>query len=144
MANSIELIEHAGVRLALIIRDAKTETGVNFFSDHDDYLQVGAFSLPQGHQIVPHIHQNFSRSLDKTTEVLILQSGRLKVDFYSGEKIYLKSRELAAGDVIVLFDGGHGFTMLDDVRMLEIKQGPYGGDKDKVRFARPADLSTPI
>ena len=73
-----------------------------------------------------------------------MQAGRMRVDFYSGEKAYLQSREISAGDVIVLFDGGHGFTMLDDVRMLEIKQGPYGGEQDKVRFVRPADLSTPI
>jgi hypothetical protein len=144
MSAEIEYISDNAKQLAMIIRDARTDRRVEFFSEQTDALQVGAFSMAQGQEIAPHVHQIYSRTLDRTTEVLVMQAGRMKIDFYSEEKVYLQSREISAGDVIVLFDGGHGFTMLDDVRMLEIKQGPYGGDKDKVRFVRPANLSTSI
>ena len=30
--------------------------------------------------------------------------------------------------------GGHGFQVLEEVEMVEIKQGPYLGAKDKIRF----------
>ena len=44
-------------------------------------------------------------------------------------------RELAAGDVVLLAGGGHGFEVLEEIEMIEVKQGPYAGDKDKTRFA---------
>ena len=50
------------------------------------------------------------------------------------EKNYAFSSILEQGDVILLADGGHGFKMLEDSEIIEIKQGPYSGDKDKVRF----------
>jgi hypothetical protein len=34
---------------------------------------------------------------------------------------------LNSGDTILLASGGHGFEMLEDTEMLEIKQGPYSG-----------------
>lgn len=139
MSGKIELIEHEGQRLALIVRDARSDERVRFFSDSNDALQVGAFNMASGFEIHPHVHKEFSRAPNQTTEVLVMQSGRMRVDFYSSGKIFLEARELAAGDVIVLFEGGHGFTMLEDVRMLEIKQGPYAGDQDKERFASPIE-----
>ena len=144
MSGGIELIDDGRRRLALIIRNAQTEERVEFFSDRNDALQVGAFSMARGNEIAPHVHQSFERTLDRTTEVLIIQTGRLRVDFYTDEQTYIQSRELGAGDVIVLFDGGHGFKVLEDVRMLEIKQGPYGSDRDKVRFVRPPDFSPSV
>jgi mannose-6-phosphate isomerase-like protein (cupin superfamily) len=140
MSGEIELISDRGMRLALIIRDARTDERVKFFSDAGDALQVGAFCMARGQEIEPHVHRDYPRFPGRTTEVLVIQSGRIRVDFYSCEQAYIQSRELDAGDVIILFDGGHGFTILDDVRMLEIKQGPYAGELDKTRFERPPDI----
>jgi hypothetical protein len=56
------------------------------------------------------------------------------VDFYDQQKNYLESRIVQAGDIVQLISGGHGFQVLDDLNMLEIKQGPYVGDADKERF----------
>ena len=67
----------------------------------------------------------------------MIQEGRLQVDFYDDQKAFVCSHVLGANDVIVLFHGGHGFRVLDPVRMLEVKQGPYAGEGDKTRFARP-------
>ena len=36
--------------------------------------------------------------------------------------------------MILLISGGHGFKVLDKLEMLEIKQGPFAGEKDKLRF----------
>jgi len=59
---------------------------------------------------------------------------RLRVDFYDTEQHYLESRVLRPGDVILLIQGGHGFEVLEDVEMIEVKQGPHVGDQDKTRF----------
>ena len=34
----------------------------------------------------------------------------------------------------MLVKGGHGFKVLKEVQMIEIKQGPYSLSKDKVKF----------
>ena len=39
-----------------------------------------------------------------------------------------------AGDVILLIEGGHGFEVLEEIEMVEVKQGPYAGERDKERF----------
>jgi hypothetical protein len=36
--------------------------------------------------------------------------------------------------------GGHGFRMLEDTVLLEVKQGPYGGQAEKSRFDPPSRL----
>jgi hypothetical protein len=41
--------------------------------------------------------------------------------------------ELCAGDIVLLASGGHGFEVLEDTKIVEVKQGPYDGkSKDKV------------
>lgn len=70
-----------------------------------------------------------------TQEVLFIRRGKLRVDFYTTEHEYLESRVLQAGDVILLIQGGHGFEVLEEVEMIEVKQGPYAGEADKTRFA---------
>jgi hypothetical protein len=69
-----------------------------------------------------------------TQEVLVIRKGKLRVDFYDEDQIYLFSKVLAAGDIIMLVSGGHGFLVIEPVEMFEIKQGPFAGDADKTRF----------
>ena len=39
----------------------------------------------------------------------------------------------------MLVSGGHGFKVLEEVEMIEVKQGPYYGEQDKVRFEGISD-----
>jgi hypothetical protein len=89
---------------------------------------------PAGYQIPPHVHNPVPREVIWTQEVLFIKSGKVRADFYDDDKNYLESRILEKGDVILLAGGGHGFEMLEESEMIEIKQGPYCGDKDKTRF----------
>ena len=74
------------------------------------------------------------REVHYTKEVLVIKKGKLRVDFYDDCRNYLESRVLDGGDVILLSTGGHGFTVIEDLEMIEVKQGPYAGDLDKTRF----------
>jgi hypothetical protein len=72
--------------------------------------------------------------------VLVLKKGRLRVDFYDRQMRYVESHMLEAGDTILLATGGHGFEVIEEIEMLEIKQGPFVGESDKTRFSGvPAD-----
>ena len=88
----------------------------------------------EGYEIPPHVHNPVKRSVEFTKEVLFIKSGKVRVDFYSENKKYLRSLILEKGDIILLAYGGHGFKMLNEAEIVEVKQGPYAGECDKTRF----------
>jgi hypothetical protein len=88
----------------------------------------------KGYVVPPHTHNSVKRDVHFTQEVLVIKSGKVRVDYYDDDRSYLESRVLNQGDVVLLAYGGHGFEMLEDSEMIEVKQGPYVGEMDKVRF----------
>lgn len=90
---------------------------------------------PTGKVIDAHVHNMVHRNVVLTQEVLFIKKGILRVDFYDEYEDYLESRNLHAGDIILLVSGGHGFQVLEEVEMIEVKQGPYAGEQDKKRFS---------
>jgi len=90
--------------------------------------------------IQSHVHNPVSREVRFTREVLIVKSGKLRVDLYDDDQQYVESAILGPGDIILLASGGHGFEMLEETEMIEVKQGPYAGDGDKTRFS-PVDAA---
>lgn len=130
----VEQIIHENKIFAIIIRNNYSKEGIEFFTPNDFSQQLAFMKHPKGKEIQPHLHNVVTREVHYTKEVLIIKKGVLEVDFYDDNKKYLESRELYAGDVILLAFGGHGFKCLDDVEMIEVKQGPYLGDADKIRF----------
>lgn len=134
-----EKITHNSLVLAFIIRNEFRKEGIEFFTPDDFSQQLAYMEHPKGKVIQPHMHNAVPREVHFTQEVLLIRKGRLRVDFYDDDRVYIESRILAAGDVILLADGGHGFQVLEDIEMIEVKQGPYAGDEDKVRFAGVKD-----
>lgn len=135
----IERITDKGLELAIIIRASYSKEGIEFFTDEDSSQQLGYMQRPAGHIIEPHRHHIIPRAVQLTQEVLFIKSGKVRVDFYDNDQHYLKSKILLQGDVILLADGGHGFKMLEKSEMIEVKQGPYNGERDKVRFETVKD-----
>lgn len=138
----IEEIRSGDVFFAIILSHRFREPGIHFFTSNQLSQQLGYMRHPAGKLIDPHIHNAVRREVKYTQEVLFIKKGRLRVDFYDTSRTYLQSRILEAGDVIMLIEGGHGFEVLEDIEMIEVKQGPYMGDSDKTRFdvKQPAKL----
>jgi mannose-6-phosphate isomerase-like protein (cupin superfamily) len=134
LKSPVEQIEFEGDLLAMIVRSEYRDEGVHFFTPGHLSQQLGYMKHPRGKVIEPHVHNQVVREVQYTQEVLVIKSGRLRVDFYCPDRSYLESRILEGGDVILLIKGGHGFEVLEPLEMLEIKQGPYVGDHDKTRF----------
>jgi hypothetical protein len=130
----IETIKTGEQLLAVIISRDFHEPGIHFFTPNDLSQQLAYMRHPAGKIIDPHVHNPVSRSVHFTQEVLLIKKGRLRVDFYDDAQSYLESRVLHGGDVILLATGGHGFEVLEETEMIEVKQGPYAGDQDKTRF----------
>ncbi len=130
----VETIVHGLEPLALIVRAEFDEPGIHFFTPDSFSQQVAFMKHPAGHKIAPHVHNMVNRQVLYTQEVLLIRRGRLRVNLYSSSKEFITSRDLEAGDVILLCGGGHSFEMLEETSMIEVKQGPYAGEGDKTRF----------
>jgi hypothetical protein len=130
----VEKLELNKICLALVIRKDYHNNGIQFFTNDNDSQQLGYMNRPEGYEIKPHRHNLVPREVHLTQEVLYIKSGKVRVDFYDNEQNYVTSRILEQGDVILLSDGGHGFKMLEPSEIIEVKQGPYCGEKDKIRF----------
>lgn len=131
----VEKITSNNKVFSIIISHRFREKGIHFFTENEFTQQLAYMRHPAGKVIQPHLHNPVLREVTYTQEVLLIKSGKLRVDFYDEEQIYLESRILEAGDTILLIQGGHGFEVLEDLEMIEVKQGPYAGEKDKTRFA---------
>ncbi|QSV66673.1 MAG: hypothetical protein HEQ12_06700 [Aphanizomenon flos-aquae DEX188] len=130
----IEKITNQEQLLAIIISHRFHESGIHFFTPNELSQQLAYMHHPTGKVIQPHVHNPVIREVTYTQEVLFIKNGKLRVDFYNDQQEYLDSRILEAGDVILLVTGGHGFEVLEEIEMIEVKQGPYVGEQDKTRF----------
>jgi hypothetical protein len=139
----IEQIQYEDKTLAIILRHEFQKDGIEFLTPSDFSQQLGYMKRKKGHVIKPHVHNVLNRSITHTKEVLFIKSGKVRVDFYSDDKIYFKSTELVKGDVILLAFGGHGIYMIEESEIIEVKQGPFSENMDKTKF-EPIDESQVI
>jgi len=131
---TIERISYDKRLLAIIIRSDFSKEGIEFFTPDDFSQQLAYMNRPAGYVITPHIHNKVQREVFYTQEVLFIKRGKVKIDFYDDSRNLIDTKILITGDVILLASGGHGFEMLEQTEMIEVKQGPFAGEQDKVRF----------
>jgi hypothetical protein len=120
--------------LAVIIRADFQADGIVFVTPNELPQQLGYMKRPAGYEIDPHVHVLKRYDVQYSSETLFIRKGKVRIDFYSEDKQYLSSEILTAGDVVLLSRGGHGFEMLEESEIIEVKQGPYESDNDKIRF----------
>lgn len=130
--------------LAIIVRADYRGHGISFFTPDAFSQQLAHMRRPAGYVIEPHVHNEVIREVQLTLEVLFIRRGRVRVDFYTEGREYVESRVLGSGDVVLLAAGGHGFEMLEETEIIEVKQGPYTGDRDKTRFEPTAPVQLKI
>jgi len=130
----LEKIKHNDNLLAIIIYGTFHAEGIQFLTPDSYSQQLGYMNRPAGYIIKPHTHNLVKREVFLTQEVLFIKSGKIRVDFYSDSKDYIESRVLKEGDIILLAAGGHGFEMIEQSEIIEVKQGPFCGEADKTRF----------
>ena len=129
-----EEIRDGDTFIAIIIRARYHSTGVKFFTPSTFSQQLGFLNHKKGNIIKNHVHNPVPREVIYTQEVLFIREGKLRVDLYGNSNRFITSRILEGGDVILLAGGGHGFEILEDTSMIEVKQGPYAEVDDKRYF----------
>ena len=133
-ASGFEIISKDGAELCYVIRADLAPDSTTFITPSAYKQQVGFVVYPAGGEVQRHLHLPLERHIVGTSEVLVVRRGRCIIDVYDDSKELVSSRELSAGDVILMVGGGHGFRMLEDTIFLEVKQGPYLDREEKERF----------
>lgn len=120
--------------LAMIFTPGDYKDEKHFLTENNNEFQIAQFNLDQGTEIKRHIHGKQERKIENTSEVIIVNEGSLELEIYD-ESLELVTTEIVnKGQVIALFNGGHGFKSLLNSKFLEVKQGPYTEEQDKERF----------
>ena len=120
--------------LAMIFSPNDYKDEKHFLTKDSNEFQIAQFNLDEATEIKRHIHKDQERKINKTSEVIIVNEGSLELEIYD-EELKLVTKEIVnQGQVIALFNGGHGFKTLSKSKFLEVKQGPYVEDQDKERF----------
>jgi len=128
----VENLMHDGVFFGYIYT-GNVPDQTTFITPNECQQQSGYIVYPKGSEIQKHYHNPVERHLHTTTEVLLVLKGSCFVDFYQDQE-FVFSRQLHAGNVLIIVNGGHGFRVTDDLVLFEVKQGPYTGLQEKVRF----------
>ena len=134
MKKTIIEIRNKKTLYAIIIKKKRKfiKKGVDFITDYKDLLQVGFLNHKKKHIIKSHIHLKKKRVINYCTEVLIVEEGKVKIKFFDNKNYDIrKDKILDNGDIIILFQGGHGLKILEKSKIIEVKQGPYIEGKDK-------------
>jgi len=127
-----EIKSGMGEVVALIIHSDDESDGVNFLSKEDYPLQLAVSLYDKGMSVMPHIHLRQDITINNIQEVVHIDRGKARVNLYDSEGNKITSRDLSGGDTIFLISGGHGLEILEDTKVIEVKQGPYlGKDRDK-------------
>ena len=116
---------------AIVLRREYAGRGPSFFTPGEFSQQLGLLAHPKGKVVERHRHKLVRREIFRTQEVLVVLDGRIRVDLFTEEGAPIKSVRLKAGDAILLARGGHKVVVLEDSRIIEVKQGPYAGFEDK-------------
>jgi hypothetical protein len=120
--------------LSIIIRSSFSPENTTFLTPPEYKQQVGFIVYPRGGEVKRHVHIDLERNLVGTSEVIIIKSGSCILDIYTITGQLVASKKLERGDLMLMVGGGHGFRMLEDTVLLEVKQGPYTGIDEKRHF----------
>ena len=125
-----------GLLLARHILPGDFRKGLAFYSQDQEFLQVGTWRYDQGKHLCAHIHNVAPREIDRTHEVVIVVQGAMAARIFDEERELVETVTVRRGEMLILVNGGHEYTILeDDTRILEIKNGPFlGREIDKTLF----------
>jgi hypothetical protein len=130
----VEVVSWSGQALAYVVRAAAEPDATRFLTPQALNLQLGFVVYGHGGEVARHRHRPVTRTTRGTAEVVLVRKGRCELDLYSDAGERVATRELGPGDLALVLGGGHGYRMLEDTVLLEIKQGPYTGDGEKEAF----------
>lgn len=130
----IKIIKQNEKIFAKIIRASYQTQDTEFFTDANDEIQLGYISYPKNHKTGAHYHNHLNKETNRTDEILIVQKGSARVDFYNLKGEYIISSEIFENDILIIHQGGHNITFYEDTKVLAVKSGVYEKERTKTRM----------
>ena len=116
--------------IAIIFKKNSRGKGSIFLTPREYTLQLGLIQHSGGTVLRDHRHNpEIKYNVDTTQEFLYIEKGKVKVKLFDDNWNLVGEEILTAGDFMLHVSGGHGFEVLEKCRMIEVKQGPYPGEK---------------
>jgi hypothetical protein len=133
---AVKIIKKDNEVLAKLIPSEDWNEGLGFYSEDDDFIQVGTWRYNSGKELLAHIHNEVERKINRTQEVLYIRKGKISAKIYDLQENFVEEITVNQGDTLILLNSGHGYTILeDDTQVLEVKNGPYlGAEVDRRRI----------
>lgn len=109
----------------------RSKKGINFFTPTNLPFQIASMKHKKGYKIQAHVHKRFLRKIYTTSETIFVLKGSILVNFYNQNNRIFKKITIKTGDIILFFQGSHGFEIKKNSHFVEVKQGPYFKIMDK-------------
>ncbi len=120
--------------MALVIRSRFEGEKYNFITPPESPLQVGVNFYESGDRIQPHAHLPRNTVVRSTQEFIWIKKGVVLLQLYNESQTQVHDVRLSKDDCVLLISGGHGFHVLEGAEFVEVKQGPFSKEQDKIRF----------
>ena len=141
--NGVEEIYYKKKCIAIVFRnDITLADGVQFLTPPENPFQIGFHRVHAGKVMAGHFHRlDKPLSIDTVQELLLVQSGKVKVTLLSKDGSSIATIILLPNDGILLMHEGHGVEVLEDAQIFEVKQGPYPGFSNAKIYVTPHKTS---
>jgi len=127
------ILSSKGDIIAMVVRKQNVES-FNFITPETFPLQLGISNYKGGSKIRPHTHNRLKKEIDISQEMVYVEKGRARVHFYDNKGREIESEVLESGDIVFFASGGHGFDILAETKIVEVKQGPFCGTEKEKTF----------
>ncbi len=131
---TIQKIVSDGTIISIIVPKKYKGSGVDFITSSESPFQLAIINNDKGTETKKHYHPDIKRTIMKTTECIIVKKGKLEISFFNKNKELITVFEANKGDIILFLEGGHSINYLEKSEIVEVRQGPYIKDFDKVYF----------
>ena len=118
--------------VAIIIDFLADFEATTFFTDKDSFLQVGLIHKESLQSVKPHRHNVFERRVLGTSEFLFVLEGKMAITIFDSDFKSPETFTLGKGSGVLLVGGSHSINFAESAKLIEVKQGPFFAEEDKV------------
>lgn len=120
-------------KLAALIVDFQGDlTSTTFFTPNESPLQIGMIVKKDNEPVNPHRHNIFTRNVSGTSEFLFVLEGSMTLTIYDDSFEDPEVFKIPKGSGVLLLSGAHAIDFKEPTKLIEVKQGPYQVESDKV------------
>ena len=117
---------------AIFINFLSEISSTTFCTDDAIPLQVGVIVKDPSRPVLAHRHNIFERKVMGTSEFLFVLKGSMKVTIFDDDFLNPEEYSVNEGMGILLLSGAHSIDFNATTQLIEVKQGPYSAEVDKV------------